>query len=265
MTHCKTEATLNQFLALTRRRFAHGFAAIPALLLVLTLTAGAAAVWQWQRYQYHMALVQAAVDQSVTPHNLNNQALPVAGPVMVAGRWLKDSTVYVSPRMMDGRMGAWVVTVLQFDDVVGQSRHIAVHRGWLAQTQPNQVPALPALPIGSVALQGEWVAALPRAYELQSKQPAALGLWQNHSVAAHSAILKLPLLPQVMVLSPSSPDADAQLLRRVPAQQAIDNLRQKAASNQGYAVQWLGLALVGLFGLAWMWHSRLKSNESNTL
>ncbi len=254
MHYCKTEDSHKRQPALTQL----GVALIPVLLLLLSILASLAAVWQWQRSQYHLQKADTATAQLLQPRNMNTDAVLSASYVTVTGRWLADSTTFVSPRMMDGRMGAQAISVLAYINSAGNSQHIAVQRGWAAQESPTVAPNLPPLTQLPVRLQGELVEALPKALELKSIPPTRLGLWQNYDTTTHARLVKVSLDPQVLILLPSSPDLEAQQLRRVPAQQTIDTLRQKANTNQGYALQWLGLALVGLIGLAWMW--RTQSN-----
>ncbi len=256
MTHCKTEAVNKRVPALTQQ----GFTVIPMLLILLTVLAACAAVWQWQRSQYHTAQAQTLLSQQAQIRNLNLTKANTASHGAVSGNWLPDSTVYIAPRLLDGRMGALVVSVLSYVDATGAARFIAVQRGWAAQTQPNQAPKLAALTTEQVSLQGHLVNALPHAYELKPAVPQQLGLWQNHDLAIHGALLQRSLDPNVLVLSPESADAERLQLRRIPAQQAVDTLLQKASSNRAYAFQWLAIALVGVFGLGWMWRNRFKRN-----
>lgn len=258
MRYCKTEASYKPQAASTRRT-QYGLAIIPVLLSLLTLLASIAAMWQWQRSQFHTQKAATATTQLLQPSNLNNDAAVSASYVTVTGTWLVDSTTFVSPRMMDGRMGAQVVSVFAYVDSMGKTQYIAVQRGWAEQAAASVAPAISALPTSPIQLIGELVTNLPRAFELKSLPPRRLGLWQNYDAIAHGQLVKVTLQPQVLILLPNSPDTEAQLLRRIPAQQAIDNLKQKANSNQGYTIQWLGLALVGLIGLAWMWRTRLKT------
>jgi cytochrome oxidase assembly protein ShyY1 len=254
MIHCKTEARVNDGLALQQG----GVALIPLLLGLLTVCACAAALWQWQRAQFHTELAQVTAQQQQAPINLNTDKDSGASHVRVKGVWLQGSTVFVSPRMMDARMGALAVSVLKYTSPQGQAHYIAVQRGWAPQPQPLQAPAVAPLSVSEVTLLGQRVEALARSFELKTMPFTALGIWANYDLAAHGAVLNIVLDSRILVLSDTSPDADAQQLRRVPAQQAIAALSQKAASNRGYALQWLGLALVGVFGLAWMWRNRLK-------
>jgi cytochrome oxidase assembly protein ShyY1 len=167
---------------------------------------------------------------------------------------------------MDGRMGAWAVSVLRYQDASGAPRFLAVQRGWAAQSQPMHAPDIAGLTAAAQTLEGQLVDYLPKAFALQTVQPNALGLWQNHDLNHHGAVLGIMLQPQVLVLSTSSPDAEAQQLRRIPAQQAVDALLDKANKNRGYAVQWLGLGCVGVFGLLWMWrqHRAVKPSSIST-
>jgi cytochrome oxidase assembly protein ShyY1 len=254
MIHCKTKVSHQS----QRARTQQGLVLIPILLVVLTLIAVVAAVWQWQRSEYHALKATAATAQLAQPQNLNTDAASLATYVTVTGTWLPDSSTFISPRLMNGQMGAQVVSVLAYIDSKGAMQHIAVQRGWAAQSSPTVAPAVARLTSLSVNLTGELVAALPRAFELKTITPDRLGLWQNYDAATYAQLVKVALQPKILVLLPTSPDAEREQLRRIPAQQAIDTLTQKANSNSGYALQWLGLSLVGLMGLAWMWRTRLK-------
>jgi cytochrome oxidase assembly protein ShyY1 len=254
MHHCKTEVPEQAQGGLTQT----GNILIPALLAVLTLIACFAAIWQWQRSSYHESLVQSTIQKQQLVRSLNTDVNSSISRVTVNGRWLSNSTTFVTPRVIEGRMGAWVISILAYVDSSGESRFLAVHRGWAAQGQVNQAPRLMPLSLGPVALQGDLVSVLPKSYELKPFNPSELGLWANYDLASHASVLKLKLEPAILQVSPESRDPDSQQLRRVSSVQLVAALEQKAASNRGYAVQWLGLALVGLFGLAWMWRSRLK-------
>jgi cytochrome oxidase assembly protein ShyY1 len=255
MIHCKTEVSYQS----QRARTQQGLALIPILLVVLTSMTVAAAVWQWQRSEYHALKATLATAQLAQPQNLNTDAASSATYVAVTGTWLPNSTTFISPRLINGQMGAQVVSVIAYIDSKGAMQHIAVQRGWAAQSSPTVAPAVARLTSSSINLTGELVAALPKAFELKAVTPNHLGLWQNYDSTAHAELVKIALQPKILVLLPTSPDLEREQLRRIPAQQAIDALTQKANSNRGYALQWLGLSLVGLMGLAWMWRTRLKT------
>jgi cytochrome oxidase assembly protein ShyY1 len=261
MIHCKTEVSYQPNLARTQQ----GRALIPILLLVLTLIAGAAAVWQWQRSEYHTHKANAATAQLLQPQNLNKDNTLSSSYVTVTGTWLADSTTFVSPRLLNGQLGAQVLSVLAYIDAKGKTQHIAVQRGWAVQPAPTVAPAVAGLTSLAVKLDGELVANLPKAFELKALVPDRLGLWQNYEPLAHSQLVKVALQPKILVLLPTSPDAEREQLRRIPAQQAIDTLVQKSVTNRGYALQWLGLSLVGLMGLAWMWISHIRANYKTSI
>jgi cytochrome oxidase assembly protein ShyY1 len=248
MNHCKSE------LAANRLRAEQGSAWIPALLVLLSAIALAAAVWQWQRSAYHQALAAQAKTQQASAQHLDLNATLASMPrsaVQVQGQWLDNSTVFVAPRIHAAKAGAWVVSVLRYS-VQGQTRHIAVHRGWILQKNVLEKPVLDSLPKETVVLHGQSVPTLGRSYELGAPKYTELGLWQNHDLAAHSKLLGVQLDDAVLVLSPASPDAEANTLQRDNPANAEQQWQEKADKNLGYAVQWLGLGLVGLFGLLWM-------------
>lgn len=255
MIHCKSEVARSSAPA------EQGSVWIPALLFVLTLVALAAAVWQWQRSVHHEALaLQARKAQAVQGAlNLNassaafegNRSYPIRAQVQ--GQWLPASTTFISPRIVQGKSGAWVISVLKYS-VNGQVRHIAVHRGWAAQRAAFTAPNLPdASSAAGVQLQGELLAQLPRAYELTKPNLTALGLWPNYDASAYAVLLGVKLEPYVLVLAPNSKDDDASKLLRGNPVDAERQWQGKADKNFGYFVQWLLLAGVGLCGLGWLW------------
>ncbi|WP_127479374.1 SURF1 family cytochrome oxidase biogenesis protein [Nocardioides pantholopis] len=69
----------------------------------------------------------------------------VGQPVVVAGTWLPESTVYVSGRESDGRDGYWVVTPLAIGEPDGPA--LPIVRGWTAD-----VETAPAPPTGTAEL-----------------------------------------------------------------------------------------------------------------
>jgi cytochrome oxidase assembly protein ShyY1 len=264
MTHCKTEIIKYKTPSLTQ----FGFALIPVLLVMLVILAAAASVWQWQRARFHESLALEALirQKNSAPLNLNQNMPQVTGLVGVSGYWLANSTVYISPRLIEGRLGALLVSVLKYEDGAGKERYIAVQRGWAPQSQPNIPPNFGTPATGRVELFGELTLHVPHAFELQSIKPVSLGVWQNHSLTLHGELLNVQLDPMVLVLSQGGADADAMQLQRIPAQQTIDILKQKADTNKGYAFQWLGLALAGMIGLFFMWRDRfnLKTNKNDS-
>ncbi len=257
MKHCKTQRDTN------RSRAEQGSLWLPALILFLTVAALAAAVWQWQRSNFHQALAMQAKAQLTSGHWLDLNGTSDAnrvGAARVQGQWLENSTVFVTPRIQAGQMGAWVVSVLRYTSQ-GQTRNIGVHRGWVAQKSVMQKPDLISLVSDTVVLHGNVVPALGRAFELSLPNYSELGLWQNHDLAAHSKLLGVQLDDRVLVLSPLSPDVEAKILQRDNPVTAEKLWQDKADKNLGYAVQWLGLGGVGLFGLAWMLRNHRKSSQ----
>ena len=236
---------------------------IPLFLGVLTLVALFAAYWQWQRQAHHLDLAaQAQASLASAPIFINAQALAAAGrPVTVTGQWLAGSTVRIAPRLDAGRMGEWVVSVLQYRAADGSLRHIAVHRGWRLvnmtkdmnkdMTKNMSKNVAEDMTQGEISLTGQMASALGRSFELATPPaPSALGVWQNHDLAQHGKILNISLDLQILVQYTSTPAIPGWV--RLDPKAAPAQWQDKADKNLGYRVQWLGLAAVGLAGLAWM-------------
>lgn len=269
MNHCKSLSFLSYPKAWTafNRRQQCGHVFVPLLLMVLSVLAFAAAAWQWQRSHYHDALAAQVQAQQLANVRVNLNLAPTAagGAVtVVQGTWVQNSTVFVSPRIWAGISGSWLVGVLAYSRN-GQTHYVAVHRGWARQTVVNTPPQLPPLPRGVVTLEGVPVAGLGRAYELSKAVYKTLGLWQNYDLTAHSKLLGLVLDEPILVLTPSSRDTEAAMLVRQNPAQSEQQWVQKADTNRGYAVQWLGIACVGVVGLMWMFRSQRRSKREPRL
>ena len=238
---------------------------IPLLLALLTVLASCAAAWQYQRYQYHQQLIAVAADNArageqaapVSINQLNGAAVQFLQTLTVTGQWLPNSAVDIAPRLVDGRMGAWRVQVLSYVDSAGKTRHLAVHRGWLAQgqtiqiTDPTTTQTSDQKALGLVQLTGFVTAALGKAFELKADAHTRLGTWQNYSLTDHAKLTNLTLDPLILVQTDKPTGADAPFIRANPEQERL-TLQDKTNKNWGYMLQWLGLALVGAVGLLWM-------------
>ncbi len=190
--------------------------------------------------------------------NRMNSPLAVGQLLRVSGTWLPNSTTYISPRMINGVRGAYVVSVLQYRDVHGAWQYLAVHRGWAQQNQANTPPYTLDLPLSEVVLQGDVVASLPQVFDLTTPHLTQLGLWPNYRLAQHAAIVQKPLQPYVLALATDGMDSDAKVLSRTSHARDSDLLAEKSAKNRGYMVQWWGLCGVLCVGAIVLWRRRLK-------
>jgi surfeit locus 1 family protein len=129
------------------------------LMVALTTAAVLLGLWQyhvWQRGREDQSASQ--VDARPVPLSsvmTSDQPFPAAGvgrPVALAGRWLPESTFYVSGRELRGRDGVWAVTpvaVCSGGTACGRAPAMLVVRGWAASRQ-----AAPPPPDGKVRVTG---------------------------------------------------------------------------------------------------------------
>jgi cytochrome oxidase assembly protein ShyY1 len=236
------------------------------IILILISLSLYAAIWQWQRAQYHDTLLKNILTQQLDLNkiiNLNTSSSlsKVGQTVNVKGRWLPNSTTYVSPRIINGIRGSLVISIFSYINQQGDTHYIAVHRGWAVQKNANLPPDIPPLPTTTIDLKGQWASKVSQSFELGSIYLNSLGLWQNYNITAHAQLTKTTLLPYILVLSTDSPDryhAESIELKRESPQTIVSQLTEKAAKNRGYMVQWLGLFIVGCFGLILLYKQRLN-------
>ncbi|MEY3995908.1 MAG: hypothetical protein RL344_251 [Pseudomonadota bacterium] len=236
------------------------------IILVLISLSLYAAIWQWQRAQYHDTLLKNILTQQLDLKkiiNLNTSSYlsKVGQTVNVKGRWLPNSTTYVSPRIINGVRGSLVISIFSYINQQGDTHYIAVHRGWAVQKNANLPPDIPPLPTTTIDLKGQWANKISQSFELGPTYLNSLGLWQNYNIIAHAQLTKTTLLPYILVLSTDSPDryhTESIELKRESPQIIVSQLTEKAAKNRGYMVQWLGLFIVGCFGLILLYRQRLN-------
>lgn len=128
--------------------------AVAAVAAAVVLGLWQYGVWQHHRADRSAALVHAApkpLEAVLTP----DEAFPndaVGRPVRLTGRWLPNSTLYVSGRVRDGRHGVWAVTpvaVCRDDASCRRASAVLVVRGWAASVQDA-----PPAPSGKVRVTG---------------------------------------------------------------------------------------------------------------
>ena len=132
-------------------------------LAVVALTAAAVALglWQydvWRRGRHDEAAARShAAAQPLRAVLGPDQAFPgsaVSQPVDLQGRWLPQSTVYISGRVRHGHDGVWAVTPVAVCapaslDACRRASAVPVVRGWA----PSRAAA-PAAPTGPVQVRG---------------------------------------------------------------------------------------------------------------
>lgn len=126
------------------RVLAPRFWGIHLLAAVLVAVAGWLGLWQlhaWQDQRAAEALDLSQVDPVPLAEALGpDQPFPgdvVGQPVILEGKWLPASTLYISGREDDGRDGYWAVTPLE---IAGEGAALLVVRGWTPSREAAPPP-----------------------------------------------------------------------------------------------------------------------------
>ena len=153
--------------------------------------------------------------------------------VQLTGAFIKDATVYIDNRMIDGVAGYQVVTPLALADGM---HWILVNRGWAPRNMADRTQ-LPAAPVGSGPLRVEGIAVdhVPRVLQLGPHGGALRGIWQNLDFETFEQASGHPVARFVVQQTNDVGDG----LRRVwPRPDAgVDK-------HRGYAFQWYSLAIL---------------------
>ncbi len=229
-----------------------------ALVFFITLAAVAMTlrlgVWQLDRAQQKLALQAGIEAQAQLPAlaALDLQKVPEAAraqlnrQVLLRGQWLQDETIYLDNRPMAGRVGFVLLTPFLLE---GRSEAIMVQRGWAPRDAADRtrLPALPALPAGTVTIRGRLTATPSKVYELAADEKGLIR--QNLDVAAYGQETKRVFMPLTVLQLEAAPGASASapgpdgLLRDWPAPDL------GLHKHYGYAFQWFALSalLIGLY------------------
>lgn len=220
-----------------------GWLVLVATLLAAALTARLG-IWQLDRAAQKLSL-QAAINAQAERPALVNAELGGASlhrRVVLRGRWVAESTVWLDNRPMDGRAGFFVVTPLR---LTGRDDAILVQRGWAPRNMADrkQLPPL-VTPAGEVEVSGRLAASPSRLYELG--QGASGAIRQNLDAATFAAESGLRLLPLTVLQTADGTAA------------AVDGLLRHWAAPElglhthyGYAFQWFALCALILVLYVW--------------
>ena len=223
----------------------------PLVGIVLVLTFARLGFWQLDRAKEKIALQLAfdnpryvQVEQDLQPQHFQ--------AVQSRGQYLGDRQILIENAILDGALGYYVITPLEFDTA---GPLLLVNRGWIARNvNSSELPSV-AVDGATRPVRGK-SGTLPRvgirpgeAFTDHTRWPRA-GVWPTIDEAA--AELGREVLPYVLLL-----DADQQsgYVRRwkPPA--------SGTSTHYGYAFQWFAMALA-LFGLmAWNLRTRAANND----
>jgi surfeit locus 1 family protein len=213
-----------------------------ALAFALTLGLG---LWQWGRGEQRVAR-QAETEQRQLLAPLDERALPASGvppqllhrPVVLHGTWVKERTVYLDNRQMQGKPGFYVVTPLR---LAGGSGVVLVERGWIPRNFEHREQLQPVdTPAGVVQVQGRIAPPPAKLYDFAGAGTGAIR--QNLDLARFRAETGLNLL-DFSVQQAGGPSEG--LIRDWPRADS------GAATNFGYAFQWWSMS--ALIAVLYVW------------
>jgi surfeit locus 1 family protein len=220
------------------------FVVVTVLALVGMAVTASLGFWQLNRAAQKEAIAQAMQARTAQPElagetllgDIDAQALQHRR-VSLRGRWVREHSVWLDNRQMNGRPGLYLLTPLQ---LVGSDQAVLVQRGWVPRNFEDraQVPALPDEP-GEVVVNGRIALSPSKLYELGQGQGGLIR--QNIDLAAFSAEIKVPLVG-VTVLQTGAPDV---LQRDWPV------INAGVDKHHGYAFQWFGLC--ALIAMLYVW------------
>ena len=169
--------------------------------------------------------------------------------IEVRGRYLSDRQVVIENAILDGALGYYVITPLEYSSY---EPLLLVNRGWIRKdgTRDGLPDIVPDDPAGSV--RGK-AGNLPRvgirpgeAFADQSIWPR-IGVWPTLDEVA--AELGRDVLPYVLLLDPDQDDGYSR--RWKPAQNG-------PSTHYGYAFQWFSMAIALLAIMAWNLRKRRR-------
>lgn len=164
--------------------------------------------------------------------------------VQLQGRWLREYTVYLDNRPMQGRAGFWVLTPLVLND----HTTVLVQRGWIPRNSLDRTQLAPIeTPEGLVVLQGRLAPTPSDMFHLGAAQEDASldsrtsNIRQNLDLDQMAAQLGVPMSATVLQTDLASEG----LLREWP------EIASGIEKNLAYAFQWFALAALQLMLYLW--------------
>ena len=231
--------------------------AAAAVGMALTFSLG---LWQLGRGAEKTAL-QAAKDQRMAMPVLDGRSLTNAisatelqtlmhRKMVLKGQWLKENTVYLENRQMNGRAGFYVMTPMRLEstDMV-----VLVQRGW-APRAFNDREALPLTqtPAGVVEVTGTLAPWPSRLYDFGGVEDGAIRQNLDLNTFRQQTGLDLKSFSLIQTGAPSEG-----LLRDWPV------VATGVEKHQGYAFQWFGLC--ALIALLYVWFQIVQARRKKRI
>jgi len=216
-----------------------------AAALAATALAARLGAWQLDRAARKTALAEAIEARAALPDLATTALARSTGElepqlhrrIRLEGIWLREHTVFLDNRQMNGRVGFHVITPLQ----IAPGDAVLVQRGWVPRNSRDRT-ALPALasPSGKVEVLGRIAGPPPKLYDFAAGEERGT-IRQNIDLEQHARAVGAALRP-LSVVQLVGPPADG-LSRDWPLP-APD-----VHKHYGYAFQWFALAalIAGLY------------------
>jgi surfeit locus 1 family protein len=237
----------------------------------LTLKLG---FWQLSRAQEKLAL-QASIQAQATLPSLDATALlraisssqqgaTTATPKVLhrtttlTGQWLRQHTLFLDNRQMEGKPGLFVLTPFVFtDSTTAAKKTILVQRGWLPRNflDRNILPEV-MTDTAETTIVGRIALSPSKLFEFKGNETGALR--QNIDIEALAKELKLELLPYSLLQldTPSANEKTNAAQDKLLRHWAQPNYGSE--KNYGYMVQWW--ALSALITLLYVWFQWARPN-----
>jgi surfeit locus 1 family protein len=213
-------------------------------------------MWQLGRGAEKLAL-QAAKEQRMSMTVLDGRSLqaPMSQAQLqslmyramsLKGQWLKQHTVYLDNRQMNGHAGFYVVTPMRLD---GTGQVVLVQRGW-APRSFNDRSALPRIetPEGLVEVLGTLAPWPSRMYDFGGVEDGQIR--QNLNLSAFQRQTGVTF--QHLSLIQTGPPSEG-LQREWP------QVGSGVEKHHGYAFQWFGLC--ALIALLYVWFQIVQTRR----
>jgi cytochrome oxidase assembly protein ShyY1 len=221
-------------------------------VLMIAMSVVMVGLSDWQLYRYHLRhginvrIADAKVAAPVPMDTIMSLAHPVTAQhewtrVTLVGTYAPDQTVIARERTVNSTVGFEVITPL----VLSDGAAVLIDRGFLPADNDSSetLPQVPAVPAGVVSVIGR-----VHAPESHPDPPIRLDgklTFRRVTPASVRSDLGYPqLYPDYILLDQQTPKA-AGSFASIPAD------TQPAWLNACYTVQWLGFALIPLFGFVW--------------
>ena len=227
---------------------------LAALLgMAVTVSLG---MWQLGRGAEKTAL-QAAKEQRLAMTELDGRGLQAITSgaehdalmyraMALKGLWLKEHTVFLENRQMNGHAGFFVMTPMRLD---GSGHVVLVQRGW-APRAFNDRTALPRIetPEGLVEVKGTLAPWPSRLYDFGGVEQGAIR--QNLDLNAYQSQTGLRFQNLSLIQTGSASEG---LLREWP------KVSSGVEKHHGYAFQWFGLS--ALIALLYVWFQIVQARR----